>query len=273
MVRAMNIRQEDIDYCASEVREHDLERYYVSLFMPANTRPGIWAVLAFNQEVAKTHSVVSEPMLGEIRLQWWREALDSIEAGAPREHPVVQALASIEQFGAIRPMLERVIDGWAKVLEADQTDLSDLVNHAEETGGVLVQALTLILDPAASKDTLEASLIIGKIWTLTSGLKALPLELGRIQGEQSDAADAASNSATDLQQTLKRLVGAIEQDVERVEVAGHEAGRHIYSMTAISRLHVKALKAAGFDLERYFSNQPSDLRKLIALSWHHLTRR
>src|SRR3546814_19441352 len=56
-------------------------------------REHLFALYAFNHEVAKTAEVVSEPMIGRIRLQWWRECLDGIYDGAARQHEVVQPLA------------------------------------------------------------------------------------------------------------------------------------------------------------------------------------
>ena len=50
-------------------------------------------VEAANHEIAKTAEVVSEPAIGQIRLQWWREALEGVEAGRPRAHEVAIPLA------------------------------------------------------------------------------------------------------------------------------------------------------------------------------------
>ena len=66
---------ETLSYCAQEVRRHDRARYLSSLFAPDERREDLFALYAFNLEVAKTAEVVSEPMLGQIRLQWWREAI------------------------------------------------------------------------------------------------------------------------------------------------------------------------------------------------------
>src|SRR5216683_1585997 len=77
------------------VRQHDRDRFLTALFAPAARRDELLALYAFNYEIAKTREVVSEPVLGQIRLQWWRESLDAIYAGDPvRGHEVATPLAA-----------------------------------------------------------------------------------------------------------------------------------------------------------------------------------
>jgi phytoene/squalene synthetase len=83
-----------LEACAAIVRKHDPDRYFSALFAPADKRPFLFALYAFNHELAHIGESVREPMIGEIRLQWWREALDGARAGNPRNHDVVRALAA-----------------------------------------------------------------------------------------------------------------------------------------------------------------------------------
>jgi len=98
--------QGTLSYCGQIVREHDPDRFLLSHFAPADRREALWALFAFNHEIAKTREVVSETQLGLIRLQWWREAIAAIYArkdasegsnegaGVP-EHEIVRALAAV----------------------------------------------------------------------------------------------------------------------------------------------------------------------------------
>jgi phytoene synthase len=82
------------DYCLEQVRQGDRDRYLALLFSPAPARSALAALAAFNLELARAASEISESMLGLVRLQWWREAVEEIRAGgATRRHPVVDALA------------------------------------------------------------------------------------------------------------------------------------------------------------------------------------
>ena len=85
------------DYCHDLVRAGDKDRYLTSLFTPDRLRPHLLALYAFNIEIARIRETVSEAALGEIRLHWWRDAIEGIYAGNSHGHPVIEALApSIE---------------------------------------------------------------------------------------------------------------------------------------------------------------------------------
>ena len=79
--------------CEAMVKAADPDRYIAALFAPAARRRYLFALYAFNLEIAKVAEAVRQPMLGEIRLQWWRETLEGARAGKPRTHDVARALA------------------------------------------------------------------------------------------------------------------------------------------------------------------------------------
>ena len=77
---------EHADYCESLVRDADKDRFLATLFASAEARPDLFALYAFDQETAAVAHRVREPMAGEIRLQWWH---DAITGKTPADgHPV-----------------------------------------------------------------------------------------------------------------------------------------------------------------------------------------
>ena len=66
------------------MREGDPDRYLAALFAPADKRPHLFALYAFNHEIARVRDSVREALLGEIRLQWWRDALQGEARGDVR---------------------------------------------------------------------------------------------------------------------------------------------------------------------------------------------
>src|SRR6202030_2870644 len=81
---------------AALVRRHDRDRFQSALFAPAARRETLFALYAFNYEIARVRESVQEPMLGQIRLQWWREAIAAaFEGGHVRNHIVVEPLTAI----------------------------------------------------------------------------------------------------------------------------------------------------------------------------------
>jgi phytoene synthase len=97
--------------CEALIREHDPDRWATAR-LAGPLAPRLFALYAFNLEVARIPSVVSEPMLGEIRLQWWRDALEEIHDGKPpRRHEVVEPLAAaIREAGLPKDLFEALLD-------------------------------------------------------------------------------------------------------------------------------------------------------------------
>ena len=79
-------------HCEELVREGDPDRYFATLFAPAAFRPHLYALSAFSLTVARVREAASNPMAGEIRLQWWRDALQGEARGDVRANPVAAAL-------------------------------------------------------------------------------------------------------------------------------------------------------------------------------------
>src|SRR5437764_85522 len=126
---------------AALVRRHDRDRFQTVLFAPAARREALFALYAFNYEIARVRETVTEPMLGRIRLQWWRENIAAaFEGGALRRHPVVEPLtATIRQFLLTREHFDRLIDARESDLESEPpASLTALEDYAEATSSRLV---------------------------------------------------------------------------------------------------------------------------------------
>jgi phytoene/squalene synthetase len=106
------------DYCSGLVRRSDEDRWLASQYAAPKLKQALLALYAFQTELRRIPSAVSEPPLGEIRLQWWREAIEEIRDGkAPRAHPVVEALAGSGLAAPVHaPRVEAVIDAAATPL-------------------------------------------------------------------------------------------------------------------------------------------------------------
>jgi phytoene synthase len=106
-------------YCEDLVRAGDRDRWLATLFASADRRPHLHALYAFNLEIARVRELVREPVAGEIRLQWWREAIAGMRAGEATANPVAAAVReTIARYG-----LEEKV--FADLLEARAFDLYD----------------------------------------------------------------------------------------------------------------------------------------------------
>lgn len=160
-------------HCRDLVRKVNPDRALLAELAPEKARPGIWAIAAFDWEVARIPDLVSEPMLGAIRRHWWREAWAEIESGQPRHHPVVEALAAAHQM---TPLSMDVVEAYLEAREAEQDgppETDDAMRaRAAAIGGSIAQ-----LEAAALGQPLGGAEPIGTAWAMMGELRALPLRL------------------------------------------------------------------------------------------------
>ena len=167
----------DLSYCAKQIRDFDNDRFLASLFADDAVREDLFALYAFNLEVARTRERVSEPMLGQIRLQWWREALDEMAAGQVRNHPVCTALNDWlgDGFPAeVRTRLDAILT--ARELDLEDSafpTLDSFRDYAAATGGTLLE-LGLHATGAAGKGIEPVARHVGTAYAITGLIRAIP---------------------------------------------------------------------------------------------------
>jgi phytoene synthase len=99
------------EFCADLVRSHDFARYASSLFLPARQRRAVLALYAFNVEISRVRELVSQPLPGEIRLQWWTDMLAGTGHGGIEGNPVAAELnLAIRHWGLPVERLSRLVD-------------------------------------------------------------------------------------------------------------------------------------------------------------------
>ena len=158
--------------CEATIWRIDPDRYFSTLFAPADKRPLLFALYAFNNEVARIGELVREPMMGEIRLQWWRETVEGALEGKPRAHDVARALA--ELFARVQLPLDLV----GSMIDARSFDVSpetfadDAARDAylDATSGNLMRLAARALGAGAAHDALarEAGIAYGLAGLLRS---------------------------------------------------------------------------------------------------------
>jgi phytoene synthase len=161
---------------AALIRRHDRDRYQTALFAPAERREALFALYAFNYEIARVREIVTQPMLGQIRLQWWREIVDAAFAGAPpRQHEIAGPLAAVIRGHRLtRAHFDRMIDTRERDL-ADEppATLAALEDYAEGTAAALLYLALEVLgvtEPGARASARE----VGIAYALAGLLRAMP---------------------------------------------------------------------------------------------------
>jgi phytoene synthase len=131
-------------HCRRLVAETGKERYWASLYAPAERRDALYALYAFDQEIARVPALVREPMAGEIRLQWWREVLEGERDGEAAAHPVAAALRdTVTNYGLLADKLTALIDARGGALYDERT--GDLEAFADATHGAVIGLAAQVL--------------------------------------------------------------------------------------------------------------------------------
>jgi phytoene synthase len=148
------------------VRKADPDRYFCSLFAPADKREALWLLYAFNHELARAREVASEPTLALIRLTWWREVVD----GAAKQHEIAAPLGRALAAGVFgRDELAGLIDAREAEAEAAIPDFDAFMNYARGTAGRLARVAGRVL--GADDDAVEN---LGTAYGIAGILRAAP---------------------------------------------------------------------------------------------------
>lgn len=171
----------DYAHCEALIRRNDNDRWLASLFIPHDRRRHIHALYAFSFEVARIQEAVSQPLPGEIRLQWWRDAVEEENAQDARASPVATAvLDTIARFALPKSLLLELIDARTRDLYPDRIEsLRGLESYAQATCANLFQLAALILDPEVTDRGAAESRHAGIAYAITGLMRALPWRKAR----------------------------------------------------------------------------------------------
>lgn len=231
------------DHVAEIVRAADRDRYLADLFAPQSKRRHLLALHAFNAEIARARESVTEPGTGEIRLQFWRDALRGDGAG----HPVGQALVeTIATFSLPFEAFDRLIEARRFDLYDDpMPSLNDLEGYAGETSSSLIQMAAIVLAGGGGRDpgTAEIAGHGGVAYALTGLMQALPIHASR--GQTYLPADLLSAHQVDRAEMLSGRTSP-------------ELVRALAELRSVARSHLAAARklADGLDPDLFAAILP-----------------
>ncbi len=264
-------------FCADLVRSHDFERYASSLFVLADKRRPLLALYAFNAEISRVRDQVSQPLPGEIRLQWWTDLLAGAGHGDVEGHPVAaELLLAIRAHELPVDRLAKLIDAHVFDLYNDpMPDLAVLESHINDTASTLLALAAKILGTAS--DAVEQAADHGGLAQGVVRLIAtLPYDAARRQmflpqdmliANGGSAEEVYAGKLTPaIRATLDQLIsGAHEQLATAMSLLPQvpvEARRAFLPLALVAR-DLERIGAAGHD--PFALHVPSRLRTLWTL--------
>jgi 15-cis-phytoene synthase len=171
------------DICLKTLRETDRDRYLACLLAPEDKRRPLAALYAFHAELARIRDLVHEPLPGEVRLQYWRDLLESQSHGSTEANPLAaELLEAIEAHRLPRATLVNMIDARIFDLYDDPMENRNaLEGYAGETASALIQLAGLVLSPADAARSTDAAGHAGVAQAISGCLLLMPLHRHRGQ--------------------------------------------------------------------------------------------
>jgi phytoene synthase len=282
---------ESLTPIARLVRRHDRDRFLTALFAPAEYRNDLFALYAFNHEVAKTREVVSEATLGRVRLQWWRESIAGIYAGdAPRRHEVMGPLASaVRRHDLPRERFDRLIDAREIDLDNDPPEsLAALERYVDATSGNLV-SLALTVLGCTGEEAAEAAHAVGIAHGIAGLLRAIPFHARAkrlyLPGDLTTAANLRPErdlfelrSSPALRRVVREVAAFAASHLALVEAAAEVLPHSAFAAllpAVLARADLARLKRARYDPFARLVRRPDPWRgwRLTWAAWRRRHRR
>jgi len=218
--------QDAFAHCEALVRSADRDRFLAALFAPAAHRGALNAVYAFNIEIARVREIVREPLAGEIRLQWWNDAIEGKAAGEVAANPVAAALLeSVARYRLPAGLLTGLIAARRFDLYDDpMLTLADFNDYARATSAAVIELAARVLAPDFLPASGPLALHAGLAYAFAGLLQAfprhasrgqlfLPLEVLERHGVQRQN-PAAQPATPELRAALAELRGETSRHLE-----------------------------------------------------------
>lgn len=222
---------ESFAHAAQILWESDRDRYLSTLALPSGARDGVTAILAFNADIAGIRERVSGPAPGEIRLQWWNDALKGDGHGAVRQNPLADALLTTLDRYALPPgTLQRLIGARRFDLYDDpMPDLETFEGYAGETASTLLQLSAMILNEGLPVEPGDAAGHLGVAQAMVGHLRAfgyvasqgrimLPWSIFQANGVREGEIFAGTDSEG-LHEALGQITELAEEHLRKARVA------------------------------------------------------
>ncbi len=191
------------------------ERALALFYAPVAAREGLAALFALDDRLGHILRATREPMVGQMRLTWWHEALTRLDTEPPPAEPVLAAVAAhLLPAGIAGARLAEMIDGWEILLDADAGDDATLEQHAVYRGVGLFGAAATLLRVSPSDPVAPA----GRGWALA--------DLARHLGDDTAARRALALAAAPLEAATS--------------IKWSRAGRSLGALTHLARMDLSA---------------------------------
>lgn len=271
-------------FCAELVRTHDFARYASTLFVPPRERRALLAIYAFNAEISRVRDLVSQPLPGEIRLQWWTDMLSGGGHGSVEGNPVAaELLFAIRNFQLPVGPLSRLVEQHQFDLYNDpMPSMAALEDYLNETASALFSlAARVMARPSEEIDHLaeHAGLAQGIAQVITAlprdaSRRQLFLPLQFLEQHGGDIEDVfAGKQTSQLRAAIDQLIGVANGHLKTalsLLPTVPPAARPIFLPLGLAERDLTRMSQAGSDP---FAQQATSRLRVLWTVWRASRRR
>jgi 15-cis-phytoene synthase len=269
--------KESAAFCADLVRTHDFVRYASTLFLPADRRRALAALYAFNVEISRVRDQVSQPLPGELRLQWWTDMLAGAGHGGVEGNPVAAELKrAIRDWRLPVERLLRLVEEHHFDLYNDpMPTMAALEGYIDDTSSALFSLSAAIAGPP-SGEVEHLARHAGLAQGMTQVMAALPRDASQrqlfvplqlLQNHGSGMEQVFSGKWTpQLRAALDHLIGDAQQHLKTALTLLADAppeARPVFLPLALVRRALARMSRA--DSDPFVSHPTSRFRTLWTL--------
>ena len=277
-------QRSNMTICSEMIEKDDHDRYLTTLFADADKRRSLNTLYAFNIELSKVLDSSKEPLVSEIKLQWWHDSLEAIQNGSIANHPILEEMSVLLQKCevSIEDLLVLIDSRRYELRDTHAKTLKDLVNFCRLTAGTLNRLTLQILNPNSCHSDHHHAEQMGTAWGLVGIIRAISFHAASqrclIPKDLLEQANICQEDlykgvfSPELKQVIKLICDKAE-DILRLAIAAvPKANKNAFLLAPITAHYIKCLKEVSYDIERV-DFQKDSVSKLMRLTWTALTGR
>ncbi len=271
------MNQDRFHYCLDQLKRFDHDRYLAVLLTPVNHRAALAALYAFDVEMTRIPTTVSEPMLADIRFQWWRDTLTSMTPVGDPGHEIAAAISdTFFDLGIAPGDLLPLLDIRARDLaEEPFAKLTDCVEYQRQIAALHLRFACRITGEVLSAPTFETATTHQLVYGLINQVRRLPhdaassqlfLPLDLMRDHDIDPHDLFQGLPKQgFDRAIDEILGHAEElmsEAGDLDLRSHAALVPVLLPTILRSLYIKKLQTPGFDLFHHSSEIPAFRRQL-----------
>lgn len=264
--------------CADMVYKDDHNRYLTTLFVDKDKRRSLFALYAFNIEISKVVDISKEPLVSQIKLQWWQDSLDDLKKGQVAKHPVIEELSKALTHHQIS------IDDLLMMIQARNTELTDetpktlsaLIDYCRQTAGTLNRVSLQVIKNGDHHSHSKQCEDLGTAWGLIGIIRAISfhataqrcfipdqlLSEANIKLEDLYKGDFSPQFSQAIIPICERAEDLLKQALYSVP----KADKCAFLLAPLARNYISRLKTSSYDIQKV-DFESGTISRLMKLTW------